>query len=896
MKHLTKTLAVVSLFAPITAQALGIGDIELHSALNQQLNAEIRLHLAPGENPADINVKLASPEKFDKAGVPWNYFLSKIKFKPVIQPDGSIIIKVTSREILSEPFLDFLLEISWPQGSQFREYTVLLDPPEGYRPPVIPSVTGTPYQVEPLEDYRIPEPRPRTPRRKASRSTVASNITPQTPISGEYGPTKNADTLWRIAEQLGAERGVPTNSMMMALFRANPEAFIRGDINTMKVDVVLKIPETEAILQTGKATGPTQTARKEKQAPPKTDTAAASKALELVAPTDAKIPETAQFDEQPKPGSESGEHGKSVAGDEEMAPGGDKSLELQSRIDRLEQQINMMQQMLALKDQQLAALQNKDAEAAQQVAETAKNLQTTQPVAPEVKTSEPTAETQVPEQTATPTLPKPEAKPAVPLPPSPVEEGGDFFSSTAYYVTLGGLGGGILALLAWLLWRKQQTEKQIDAESMFATASQIKLPDTDSSLSVPVLDMSSTSSYDVGTVGESSFISDFTPSDFEAFDTDQTEVDPMSEADVYLAYGRYQQAEDLMRQAISEQPNKDEYKLKLLEIFYANENKERFAAYTNELAEAGKTADLPFWTKVADMAKEIIPESPLFGGTGNTVSDDEADTPKPNASGGQTGAETPSKLSSIERINVDDSDSDSDLADLEAPLAFDDETDEFDAELNLDQFADAQDDDNSLDFDLGSFSEIEKQSPPENVKADKKDDIESIDFDLSRFEDETPTPTEDTKKSASDAVESFDFNFDMDSESEPSLSADEPSPTKEESALENLEEFDFSELGGVDAEEDILPNKPEPIDTEISDDFDFNFDFGTASAESSDDELDLGVTDLTDMDEFETKIDLAKAYIDMGDSDAAKTIAEEVLEKGNPDQKQAAQAILDELG
>ena len=75
VKHLIKTLAVVSLLTPITAQPLGIGDIELHSALNQKLDAEIHLNLAPGENPDDISVRLAPPEKFDKAGIPWNYFL-----------------------------------------------------------------------------------------------------------------------------------------------------------------------------------------------------------------------------------------------------------------------------------------------------------------------------------------------------------------------------------------------------------------------------------------------------------------------------------------------------------------------------------------------------------------------------------------------------------------------------------------------------------------------------------------------------------------------------------------------------------------------------------------------------------------------------------------------------
>jgi len=114
VSNLTKALAVVSLLAPVSAQPLGIGEIELHSALNQKLNAEIRLSVAPGENPADVSVKLAPPEKFDQAGVVWNYFLSKIKLEPVVQANGSIIVKVSSREALTEPFLDFLLEVTWP--------------------------------------------------------------------------------------------------------------------------------------------------------------------------------------------------------------------------------------------------------------------------------------------------------------------------------------------------------------------------------------------------------------------------------------------------------------------------------------------------------------------------------------------------------------------------------------------------------------------------------------------------------------------------------------------------------------------------------------------------------------------------------------------------------------
>ena len=114
------------------------------------------------------------------------------------------------------------------------------------------------------------------------------------------------------------------------------------------------------------------------------------------------------------------------------------------------------------------------------------------------------------------------------------------------------------------------------------------------------------------TSGNSSFFSEFTFGDFDTLDTDQGEIDPVSEADVYLAYGRYQQAEELMRDVIKDQPGRDECKLKLLEIFYSNENKHAFEIYANELAKAGKKDDVEFWTKVTEMGSKICQDSTLF--------------------------------------------------------------------------------------------------------------------------------------------------------------------------------------------------------------------------------------------------------------------------------------------
>ncbi len=159
MRNLTRTLAVVSLLAPASAHPLGIGDIKLHSALNQNLNAEIPLVVSAGENAADIKVNLAPPDKFDEAGVPWSYFLSKIKFEPAVGPNGSVVIKLSSREALKEPVLDLLLEVSWPKGNLYREFTVLVDPPAAYSQATIPVSTRVesyePYEPEQEQDLPL---------------------------------------------------------------------------------------------------------------------------------------------------------------------------------------------------------------------------------------------------------------------------------------------------------------------------------------------------------------------------------------------------------------------------------------------------------------------------------------------------------------------------------------------------------------------------------------------------------------------------------------------------------------------------------------------------------------------------------------------------------------------
>jgi len=880
VRNLTKTIAAVSLLVPASAYPLGIGEIKLHSALNQKLNAEIALIVDNNEDASAIKVKLAPPEKFDEAGVPWSYFLSKIKFEPVIEANGTVFVKLSSQETLREPFLDFLLEVTWEKGSLYREFTVLVDPPAAYSQPIIPVVDKV-KQVEKVEIVQL-EIEETVAGDQVQLIDVETEIIVET-INAEYGPTTRSDSLWKVAEKVNPYNDISIEQMMMAIFDANPRAFYKDNVNALMAGETLSIPEKEVILKLSKKQALAVFKQQDKAWRGRVTTAKTTTEqvvddnieiqtqLELEAPIESEITETVTVVSETEAGVDSVtviETEKIVVVEREG------EIARQAQMEKLEQQLLMMQKMLVLKDEQIAALQFK---------KDGKALAPTETKAIDSVKTDSTAEAteKDPKQTAVkpePTVkPKPVAKPKPVVKPKPEPEA-DYFSLIA-----GGAGVAILAALGWLFWRKRKIEDETDTESMFAAASEISLPDSSTNeddLSLPALD---DTSYDVGTVGESSFLSEFTPSDFDAFDTDQNEVDPISEADVYLAYGRYQQAEDLMRQAIVDQPDRNECKLKLLEIFYANENKDAFEVYAKELVESGKHNDQEFWAKVVEMGVEMDPASSLYS---DRISDSELASF--DVASDATASET------IVESELSETGSQTDELDMSV----------FDGgDENSDSKEEATAEDDGLDFDLSVFDldETETQQKQEPVDNVDEESLETVDFDLNAFAlDDTESEDLETKKTeVDDEIESFDFDLDLDKKAE-GVAAPESEDEKlvlspEDDTEESLEDFDFSldEAPGTSKE-----TEPEvETKTESFDEFDFDFDLDElpATADKPETELDLGVADLTDMDELETKLDLAKAYVDMGDAEAAKSIAEEVLEKGNAEQKQTAQEIIKQL-
>jgi len=976
VSNISKALAVVTLLTPVAGLPLSIGDIQLHSALNQNLNAEIKLRLDAGENSSDVAVRMASPEKFDKAGIPWSYFLTKIKFDVVVLDDGAIIVKLSSRESLTEPFLDFLLEVSWAQGSQYREFTLLIDPPPEYKQANLPFAENNSYREESLYSVARPERKSRPAAARPSRPAVTTQNKSQIVTNGEFGPVQKNENLWKIAGQLGKERGMPAGQMLSELYNANPDAFYHNDPNALKAGVILKIPVGDSGIGSVQQRATTGSGQK---AIPK-ESVATEKPLKLVAPGEAKPTDNGEAVGAAGQAKEGKANDQAGLGDNGKISDA-KSLELQSRVENLERQLNMMQQLLALKDQQLSQLQNSKTPPNSAVPVPAAQPPSVPvaPVAPApVATAVPQATAPTPLVNVEPVAPtviapvvpvaKPVAiiptpppvaavapKPASQIPPSPLAVDEGFFSSESYYITVASFGAGVLGILGWLLWRKRRIDEQTYTESMFASASQITMPESESTLTVPVMELESPVTYDVGTVGESSFISDFTPSDFDAFDTDQNEIDPLSEADVYLAYGRYQQAEELIRNALNHEPGRDTYKLKLLEIYYAAENKEAFAKYAGVLAKDGKESDRGFWNKVSEMGKELVPEIALFGGapaaaptTAKTVNMAKTVNVEPVK---QTPAVNNSSESLLDNDYLEalqssmalDTNIPEDLSTefLDLKLAFSQsgkqQTDQLDFDFSSSEakFGIADDDLDAMNLKFSTDSEMpdeiladyanykfetDKENTPNNAldfdlaaltsTADKqklaaselKANNEAIDFDLGSFSfDSSSEIVKDTDDDLE--LESFDFNFDIDAVDKSINNGTQKNITQPEANnLTIAEKYKLPVNSGTDSEIAASPLiNSDPTQEDSFSEFDFSFDFDTP-LENKDSEFskdsdffDLNVSDLTDMDEYETKIDLAKAYVDMGDATAAKVIAEEVLGKGTRDQKLAAQALLDEL-
>jgi pilus assembly protein FimV len=237
-------IAVTSVVSQ-TALGLGLGEITLHSYVNEPLSAHVELLDVGALQPEDIRVRLATQEDFDRLGVDRAYFLTSIQFEVLLE-QGSPRILLSTGEVLVEPYLDFLLEARWPSGRLLREYTVLVDlPPAPSSSPV--NISNTTIQAVDAAAERE-TPATSAAERVSVNREYGRDVEPVPTAGGSYLVTRE-DTLWKIASA-AALPGVSVEQTMLATVAKNPRAFAGGNINGLKAGYVLALP-TEADLSMG---------------------------------------------------------------------------------------------------------------------------------------------------------------------------------------------------------------------------------------------------------------------------------------------------------------------------------------------------------------------------------------------------------------------------------------------------------------------------------------------------------------------------------------------------------------------------------------------------------------------------------------------------------------------
>ncbi|MBX3640862.1 MAG: hypothetical protein KF888_10220 [Nitrosomonas sp.] len=238
----------------ISAHAAGLGKLTINSALGQPFNAEIDLVTVNVEDLSSLNASIASLEAYAQAGIQYEPFFPTFKLSIEPRANGEPYIRIASPQAINEPFINLLIELNWASGRLLREYTILLDPVDTRRPePVSPIVRAVPE--EPVNSVNSAAMIMSSP---AAQSTAAiSYEQPRQSIpvptsrltenrSNTYGPVLQGDTLSSIARQVKPE-GVNVNQMLVALFRANREAFIANNMNLLRTGAVLKIPDIEEL-------------------------------------------------------------------------------------------------------------------------------------------------------------------------------------------------------------------------------------------------------------------------------------------------------------------------------------------------------------------------------------------------------------------------------------------------------------------------------------------------------------------------------------------------------------------------------------------------------------------------------------------------------------------------
>jgi pilus assembly protein FimV len=634
---------------PSTSWALGLGEIHLNSSLNEPMNAEIDLISAAPDELTALRASLAGRDAFARYGIDRPPFLSTLTFKVGKGKDGRDALLVRSSDAIPEPFVTFLVEVNWARGRLMREYTVLLDPPV-YTPgekassaaPVVAATTAAPSarRSTPAPAVSAPDAMPAAsppaPRRAAAagRPSASSSAAQSAgPVDGNSYQVGPGDTLTKIARSLHADSPAAVDQTMMALYRANPDAF-GGNINILRRGAVLRIPGADEIAALNQSEAMNEVHRQMTTWEGGAG-AASSGHLRLVTP-----------------GAGGGANGSGAA----SSAGGDTQA-LKDRVKDLEGQLAESHRLIDIRNSELSALQRKLGEpltapapaaaAAQPPAGSTPGAGTkpsaanqpsvpSQPsasVAPEAAPNAmpPPAGTPVPPAAEITSQPVPVAAPPAQKKPvvAPAAESGSLIDWIAgHWWVPAAVIIAFIALLVFAAWRRRQGGGgdfgRMDATDVAdfrdPTAKLGALRKGDDSFVVEESGEHRLPAFGdahdaLGDTHSEMKAPDDTMSSESAVNLDQG--DPLAEADFHMAYGLYDQAADLVRIALEREPERRDLRLKLLEIYFVWGNKDAFLQTAKGLEATRDRAPAGEWDKIVIMGKQICPDEPLFASAGS---------------------------------------------------------------------------------------------------------------------------------------------------------------------------------------------------------------------------------------------------------------------------------------
>ncbi len=955
VKHWVRAMLVLSAL-PATVAALGLGEIRLRSPLNAPLDAEIELVNASPEELSSLKAQLASRETFARYGLEWPGFLGSVTLTRDKSAGGSDVLRVRSVEPVTEPFVTLLVDANWGRGRLVREYTLLLDPPT-FAPsptppvPVAAAVTPSQAQVPPVALAPVPAPAA-PPSAVEAPDTVA---------------VRRGDTLSGVAARALPDRSaVSLEQAMVGLYRSNPRAF-GATMNDLRAGAVLRVPDIQEMAAISRDAAISEVARQGSEWRMRGQGAAASEGagrLRLVPPEDSGA----------------------VGADDAVAASEIKSL--QDRVGALEQELSEARRLLELKSAQVAELQAR-------LAATDQPPAAAEPAPPPV-----VAETPAPAEAPDAGAPAAEAPPPAPVArptPRPVQPSvvaEEVPAPSLLDTVLGALAqfwwaiAGLVAVVAGLLgFRSWQRRRQLAT----AEESEVVLPpppDLDAAVDIgdePVATSETTSlrrpniaapAEPAGFVVEESgeyarppaaataeegpepvatvLAADETLSGDTNLNLDQG--DPLAEADFHMAYGLYDQAADLVKLAMSREPQRRDLRLKLAEVYFVWGNRDEFMRTARELHETRSAGAPGEWEKIVIMGRQIAPEEPLFDTAMARLGGAEADLDLPLDAGtqeldidlaGEGTAATQLLDTAVGSELGGVSDNPTEIFETPASgrggvvLEFDDRDTSEGPILDID-----------LGDDLSEAATVEQPTlgPAAASYGGAPTIREKLDAALRPAEGGTDQTAElaiddlgldlgELDKLSGDAGDVVDIldelPADIDSTarfaSQSNLEPSEPEPPRDSALGPGVTEFIDIGEGGVNVAElagsalgepgepgpeadlgfdDILAGAtvdgspelvelPEAVSVPEAvavEDTGSGFDLSSGDfVVDESDALSLNAVEPATISEVGTKLDLARAYIDMGDPEGARSILQEVLQEGSVSQKQEAQRLVEAL-